>query len=260
MYLRVTGLDTSTTEGELMDVFSKIGKVESVNVIRDIETGQSKRLAIVHMPVESQGQEAISKLNGSMLGDRRLTVFRLHQVLPGEMEFREWLNDHAQIALQKIGIRTGQAVLDYGCGAGIFSIAAAGMTGPTGRVFALDTRGRALERLKEIASQKALKNIETKLLNRSDTSIGLANESVDAILLYDVLQEIDDKPALLKELHRILRKDGFLSIFPMHMGTEKCLEIVNNLGIFRFRDSYCPPGLKSSSEIINLNKRATPGT
>ncbi|MDD5289110.1 MAG: methyltransferase domain-containing protein [Dehalococcoidales bacterium] len=254
MHLSVVGLGDNTTEDELMELFSKIGTVTSVKVIRNINTGQSKRFAIIQMPVDAEGQEAIRILHGSVLADEKLTIFRVPQILPGEMEFRTWLNDNANILLQRIGIRHDQTVMDLGCGPGIFSMACAEIVGRNGNVFACDTRSKTLERLKEIASKKGLENIETMLLDKSGMPIALANESVDVILLYDVLQEIDDKLELLEELHRILKQDGFLSIFPMHMGTEKCLAIINSLGIFQFRDSYCPSGLQSSSEIINFKK------
>lgn len=174
------------------------------------------------------------------------------------MEFRRWLTDNAPALMQKIGVRNQQIVLDYGCGPGMFSIACASIVGMNGKVYALDVRSHVLEHLKESASIKGLHNIETMLIDKSNISIILADESIDVILLYDVLQEIDNKSGLLKELYRILRQDGFLSIFPMHIGTEKCLDIINGLGIFRFRDSYCPTGLQSASEVINFEKRITP--
>jgi SAM-dependent methyltransferase len=258
MHLSVAGLDDSITEGELMELFSKMGTVESVKVIRGTNTGQSKSFAIVQMPVDTEGQEAIKRLHGSMLADKKLIVMKMPQILPGEMEFRKWLTDNAPVLMQKIGIGNQQIILDYGCGPGMFSIACASIIGRNGKVYALDVRSDALERLKESASMKGLHNIKTMLIDTSNISIMLADESVDVILLYDVLQEIDDKLGLLKELHRILRQDGFLSIFPMHMGTEKCLDVINSLGIFRFRDSYCPPELQSASEVINFEKRIMP--
>jgi ubiquinone/menaquinone biosynthesis C-methylase UbiE len=85
-------------------------------------------------------------------------------------------------------------------------------------------------------------------------SILLDNESVDVVLLYDVLQEIPDKTGLVKELHRILRQDGLLSVFPMHLGTDKFLNMINGLGLFQLRGRYGPPGFQSASEVINLTK------
>lgn len=57
------------------------------------------------------------------------------------------------------------------------------------------------------------------------------------------MHEVDDKLGLHEELYRVLRQDGFLSIFPMDMGTQKMLEIV-----------YSPPGYKTGGEITNFNK------
>jgi 2-polyprenyl-3-methyl-5-hydroxy-6-metoxy-1,4-benzoquinol methylase len=252
MHLTISGLDEHTTENELMTLFSGIGSVESIKIIRDINTGKSKGFAIIEMPVDAEGQEAINKFHGSIWDERKLAVFKMPRVLPGEMEFRIWLNDNAHFLLRKIGVSYEQKVMDFGCGPGIFSLASADIVGLNGKVYAMDTRSNALERLKETASKKGLANIEPMLLDKAAVSIFLPDKSVDVILLYDVLQEITDKPALIKELHRILRPDGFLSIFPMHMGTEKCMALIANLAVFELRDSYCPPGLQSMSDILNF--------
>jgi SAM-dependent methyltransferase len=254
MQLYIGGLSDNTTEDEVVALFSKIGTVESVRVIRDIGSGKSRGFAIVRMPNNPEGEEAIKKLNGLRLADRQVLVARMHETLPGEIEFREWLRDNAYEVLERIGVRLNQTVLDFGCGAGVFSIAGASIVGRRGKVYALDVRPGALERLREAASRRGLDNIETMLLDRSTVSIALENESVDAVLLYDVLQEIPDKTGLVKELHRILRQDGLLSVFPMHLGTDKFLNMINALGLFRFRERYCPPGFQSASEVINFKK------
>ena len=254
MQLYIGGLSDNTTEDEVVALFSKIGTAESVRVIRDIGSGKSRGFARVRMTNNTEGEEAIKKLNGLKLADRQVLVARMHETLPGEMEFREWLRDNAHEVLERIGVRSAQTVLDFGCGSGVFSIASASIVGHRGKVYALDVRPGALERLREAASRKGLDNIETILLDRSTVSIVLENESVDVILLYDVLQEIQDKPGLVKELHRILRQDGLLSVFPMHLGTDKFLNMINALGLFRFRERYGPPGFPSASEVINFTK------
>ena len=254
MQLYIGGLSDNTTEDELGMLFYKIGTVESVRIIRDIGSGKSKGFAVARMPNDAEGEEAIKKLNGLTLADRQVLVTRMHETLPGEMEFREWLGDNAHEILERIGIRSGQTVLDFGCGSGGFSIASASIVGYLGKVYALDVRPGALERLRKVAGSKGLGNIDTILLDKSTVSIDLENESVDVVLLYDVLQEIQDKPALIKELQRILRQDGLLSVFPMHLGTDKFLDMINALGLFRLRERYGPPGFLSASEVINLIK------
>jgi ubiquinone/menaquinone biosynthesis C-methylase UbiE len=68
------------------------------------------------------------------------------------------------------------------------------------------------------------------------------------------LQEVDDKQGLLWEMYRVLKRDGFLSVFPMHMGTERLTEIMGGVGLFRFRDRYNAPGHTTASEVINFEK------
>jgi len=259
MQLRIGDLANNITEGELVELFSKIGTVASVRVIRDVSNGKSKGFAVVRMPVDTEGREAIRRLNGSMLADKQVVVTRMPETLPGETEFREWLTDNPRELLEGIGVRSAQTVLDFGCGSGVFSIACASIVGRHGKVYALDMRADALEHLREAARRQGLENIETMLLDRPGLSIALVNESVDVVLLYDVLHEVQDKPGLLKELHRILRPNGFLSVFPMHLGTAKFLDMINNLGLFQLRDRYRAPGFQSASEGINFKKRITSG-
>ena len=97
-------------------------------------------------------------------------------------------------------------------------------------------------------------NVVTVLLDRSKLNTGLPDNIADAVLVYDVMHEIDDRDGLLQELHRVARQGGFLSIFPMHMGTDRVLHIMKKCNLFGFRDHYGPPGYKVASEILNFNK------
>ena len=53
--------------------------------------------------------------------------------------------------LERIGIRRGQAVLDFGCGYGIYTIPVAKIVGGQGRVYALDKDKEALDALMQKA-------------------------------------------------------------------------------------------------------------
>lgn len=257
MQLYVGGLSEDTVEEELRVLFCRIGTVDSVAVIRDISSGRSKGFALVRMPSGNEGEEAVKQLNGTRVEDRQILVTKMHETLPGEMEFREWLRDNAFEVLRRVGVREKYVVLDYGCGAGIFAVPSARIVGEQGRILAADVRPQFLERVREEAEREGLANIETVLLDGSKIATGLGDESVDAILLYDVLQEIDDKRGLLGELHRVLTRDGFLSAFPMHIGTEGLAEIMDEVGLFCIRDSYNAPGHKTASEVVNFRKRPT---
>jgi len=254
MQLYVGGLASDTTEKEINGLFSGIGGVESVTVVRDIASGESRGFAMVRIPDDATGEATIARLNGVMLGDRKIIVSRMPDTLPGEMEFREWLRDNGSEVLRKVGIRPGQTLLDYGCGPGTFTIPAAGITGQEGKVYAIDVRPRALERLRERAESGGLSNIEARLSDSTSLNTGLPDESVDIILVYDVMHEVNDRPGLLEELHRVLERDGLLSVFPMHMGTDKMLEVMAECDLFCLKERHSPPGHKSASEILNFSK------
>lgn len=72
--LFVGGLPYSATGAQLEELFSQAGKVESVNVIVDKFSGQSKGFAFVEMSTEEEAREAISKLNNFELDGRRIVV------------------------------------------------------------------------------------------------------------------------------------------------------------------------------------------
>ena len=72
--LFVGGISYNTTAAQLEELFSKIGKVASCNVITDRFSGQSKGFAFVEMETDEQAVEAISKLNGTSVDDREIAV------------------------------------------------------------------------------------------------------------------------------------------------------------------------------------------
>ena len=74
MKIYVGNLSLDVTEEELRAEFAASGKVESVSIITDKYSGRPKGFAFVEMPSVSEGQAAITALNGKTLKDRTLTV------------------------------------------------------------------------------------------------------------------------------------------------------------------------------------------
>ena len=72
--LYVGGLAYSVTEQELEAFFAAQGKITSVAVIKDRETGQSKGFGFVEMADEAGAAAAIAQLNGTQLDGRALKV------------------------------------------------------------------------------------------------------------------------------------------------------------------------------------------
>lgn len=74
MRLYVGGLPYQTNENDLISLFEQVGQVASAAVITDRETGRSKGFGFVDMGSTEDGQKAIQQLNGTVLGERTITV------------------------------------------------------------------------------------------------------------------------------------------------------------------------------------------
>jgi cold-inducible RNA-binding protein len=74
MRLYVGGLPYQTTAQDLADLFGQIGQVDDVQIITDRDTGRSKGFGFVEMGDTQEAQAAINRFNGSMLGNRTITV------------------------------------------------------------------------------------------------------------------------------------------------------------------------------------------
>ena len=74
MNIYVGNLPHSSTEGEVREAFEAFGTVDSVNIIKDRFTGDSRGFGFVNMDDTEQANAAIAGLNGTELGGRTLTV------------------------------------------------------------------------------------------------------------------------------------------------------------------------------------------
>ncbi len=72
--LFVGNLAFSMGEAELRQLFEEKGSVESVTLMRDLDTGRSRGFAFVEMSADESAQKAITELNGFAVEGRNLTV------------------------------------------------------------------------------------------------------------------------------------------------------------------------------------------
>jgi RNA recognition motif-containing protein len=74
MNIYVYNLPNSLSDKELESLFACYGEVLSAQVEKDKETGLSQSIAYVHMPIETQAQQAIVALNGIELYGKKIIV------------------------------------------------------------------------------------------------------------------------------------------------------------------------------------------
>jgi len=145
--------------------------------------------------------------------------------------------------MERAGIKEGQTVLDFGCGPGFYTIAAARMVGAKGKVYSLDIQPLAVRSVEKKAKKAGLTNITTIL---SDRDTRLPDQSIDIALAYDMIHMVKDKQALARELHRVLKPNGVLSVIVGHVNVEDVLKVLEQDGLFSVRDRQ--------GRLINLNK------
>jgi len=115
--------------------------------------------------------------------------------------------------ISRSGIDKGMTVLEIGCGSGAFTTDVARAIGNKGILSALDIE---IKMLKQVASKlnrienKDIKNV--KLVQASAYTLPFSKESFDIVYMVAVFQEIPNKEKALKEINRVLKNNGILSI------------------------------------------------
>ena len=110
-------------------------------------------------------------------------------------------------------VKPGMKVADFGCGAGHFTLALARAVGSSGTVFAFDVLKSALNSVESAAKREGLFQIKTAWSDlESIKGSKLRDGEIDAAFAVNVLYQVPDKDAFLKEAWRVLRGKGFLVV------------------------------------------------
>mgnify|MGYP000017520164 CR=1 FL=1 len=150
-------------------------------------------------------------------------------------DLEKWFEEEGEKILREIGIKKDDVILDFGCGKGIYSLPAAKIIGSKGKLFALDKSRTELNKLANKARSAGLNNI--KIIETSGKlKIPMEDEFFDVVLLYDILHSYyfssSERKELLEETYRVLKYDGFLSVYPEHMSLEEIKKEIEEAGFF----------------------------
>ena len=74
MNIYVGNLSHDATEDSLREAFAAFGQVESVNIIKDRFSGESRGFGFVEMPSKAEAEKAIEEMNGKDLDGRAVNV------------------------------------------------------------------------------------------------------------------------------------------------------------------------------------------
>ncbi len=107
-------------------------------------------------------------------------------------------------------LKEGETVLDLGSGGGINVFMAAKQVGKTGKAYGLDMTEEMLTLARRNQEKMGVKNVE--FIKGFIEDIPLDNETVDVIISNCVINLSDDKPKVLSEAYRVLKKGGRIAI------------------------------------------------
>lgn len=114
----------------------------------------------------------------------------------------------ARDLLQRANLRRGERILDVACGTGIVTRLAAAQVGETGSVTGLDINPGMLAVARSVTDTE----VPVEWCESGAENMPLQNESFDVVLCQLSLQFMENKPAALKEMHRVLVPDGRIYI------------------------------------------------
>ena len=111
--------------------------------------------------------------------------------------------------VKQLSVKPGDKIADFGSGAGYFSFEFAKQVGSDGIVYALDVLPAALEAVVSRAKILGLTNIVTRRVNlERENGSTLGNESIDWVVLKDMLFQNQKKNIILREVMRVLKPGG----------------------------------------------------
>ena len=112
--------------------------------------------------------------------------------------------------VERLGLATGERVLDVCCGSGASAIPAAEIVGADGSVVGVDLAGNLLELARAKANQRGLTNIQFQ--SGDLMHLPFEDESFDTVVCVFGIFFVPDMEAALRELKRVVRNGGRVAI------------------------------------------------
>ena len=107
-------------------------------------------------------------------------------------------------------LEPGEDVLDVGCGAGMDTLIAAQMVGPTGSVTGIDMTAEMAAKARRSVTELGLQTVT--IVEGSAEQLPFADTSFDVVISNGVIDLIPDKDAVFSEIVRVLRPGGRIQL------------------------------------------------
>jgi ubiquinone/menaquinone biosynthesis C-methylase UbiE len=123
-----------------------------------------------------------------------------------ETERRNWQNPEA--ILKAAGLKPGTVFMDIGCGQGFFTLPAARIIGPTGKVYGLDIDETGIQELGKKAAMEGLNNLE--LISGAAEEVLICENCADMVFFGIVLHDFRNPAKVLEKARKMIKSNGRL--------------------------------------------------
>ena len=127
-------------------------------------------------------------------------------------------------------LRPGETVVDLGSGGGLDVFLSSKQVGPEGKAIGIDMTPSMIERARANAESGGYTNVEFYLAKIDQ--LPLPDASVDCVISNCVINLAPDKPAVFREIARVLKPGGRLAVSDIALKKELPEDVANSLAAY----------------------------
>jgi ubiquinone/menaquinone biosynthesis C-methylase UbiE len=130
-------------------------------------------------------------------------------------------------AIQRLGVNSGDAVLEVGCGTGRNLPLLCNAVGADGRVIGVDASSGMLERARHIVARRGLDNVRLVLGDANEVAL---EDRVDAVLFSLSYSVLPDRPGVISRVWEVLRPGGRLVVMDAGLPASRLGRLMTPVG------------------------------